>query len=71
MKRSNLAGWAGYGYCASHFRFFRGLRLYLVWPPTGMPILWALANPELNGREVLTAVLDREPNAVTDRPACC
>ncbi len=23
-KRSNLAGWAGYGYCASHSRFFLG-----------------------------------------------
>lgn len=27
VKRSELAGWAGYGYCASHSRFFRGLRL--------------------------------------------
>ena len=32
----------GYGYCASHSRFFWGLRLYLVCTPTGMPILWAL-----------------------------
>ena len=23
-QRSNLAGWAGYGYCASHSRFFWG-----------------------------------------------
>nr|WP_246121816.1 hypothetical protein [Pseudonocardia cypriaca] len=22
VKRSNLAGWAGYSYCASHSRFF-------------------------------------------------
>ena len=29
VKRSNLAGWAGYGYCASHSRFFYGLRLHL------------------------------------------
>jgi hypothetical protein len=29
-KRSNLAGWAGYGYCASHSRFFWGLRLHLI-----------------------------------------
>jgi len=30
VKRSDLAGWAEYGYCASHSRFFRGLRLHLV-----------------------------------------
>jgi hypothetical protein len=23
-KRSDLAGWAGYGYCASHSRFYWG-----------------------------------------------
>ncbi|SFF31497.1 Transposase DDE domain-containing protein [Streptomyces mirabilis] len=68
VKRSDLAGWAGCGYCASHSRFFWGLRLYLVCTPTGMPILWALANPKLDEREVLTAMLDREPDAVTDRP---
>ncbi|GAA2938663.1 hypothetical protein GCM10011428_66310 [Streptomyces violaceus] len=44
------------------------MRLYLVCTPIGMPILWALANPKLNEREVLTAMLDREPDAVTDRP---
>lgn len=26
-KRSEMVGWAGYGYCASHSRFFWGLRL--------------------------------------------
>ncbi len=29
-KRSDLAGWAQYGYCASHSRYFWGLRLHLV-----------------------------------------
>ncbi|MFF3402865.1 IS982 family transposase [Streptomyces sp. NPDC002659] len=52
VKRSDLAGCAGYGYCASHSRFFWGLRLYLVCTPTGMPILWSLANPKLDEREV-------------------
>ena len=28
-KRSDLAGEPGYGYCASHSRFFWGTRLYL------------------------------------------
>ncbi|WP_435219275.1 transposase, partial [Streptomyces sp. bgisy034] len=68
VKRSDMAGWAGYGYCASHSRFFWGLRLYLVCTPTGMPVLWALANPKLDEREVLMAMLDREPDAVTGRP---
>lgn len=27
-----MVGWAGYGYCASHSRFFWGLRLFLSAP---------------------------------------
>ena len=38
-KRSDLFGYAGYGYCASHSRWFWGLRLYLITTPAGMPIL--------------------------------
>lgn len=53
-----MAGWASYGYCASHSRFFWGLRLYLVCTPAGMPILWALADPKLGEREVLAAMLE-------------
>lgn len=34
-----------------------------------MPILWALANPKLDEREVLSAMLDREPHPATDRPS--
>jgi hypothetical protein len=34
VKRSDLAGWAEYGYCASHSRFFWGLRLHLVCAPS-------------------------------------
>ena len=36
-KRSDLAGWAEYGYCASHSRFFWGLRLHLVCTLHGLP----------------------------------
>jgi hypothetical protein len=42
-KRSDLAGFAGYGYCASHSRYFWGLRLHLVCMPTGLPVTFALA----------------------------
>ncbi|WP_237323149.1 transposase [Streptomyces sp. JJ36] len=68
VKRSDLAGWTAYGYCRSRSRFYWGLRLFLVCTPAGMPITWALASPKIDEREVLTAVLDREPHLATDRP---
>lgn len=58
VKRSDLAGHAGYGYCASHSRFYWGLKLYLVCAGDGMPIMWCLANPKLGEREVVAALLD-------------
>ncbi|WP_445261029.1 IS982 family transposase, partial [Pseudonocardia sp. D17] len=67
-KRSNLAGWAGYSYCPSHSRWFWGLRLHLVCTPAGLPITWALADPKLDERQVLMAVLDHDPTLTTDRP---
>jgi hypothetical protein len=67
VKRSNLAGFANYGYCASHSRFFWGLRLYLVCTPAGMPMLWALADPKLGEREVLAAMLDTDAEMIKDR----
>ena len=60
VKRSELAGWAGYGYCASHSRWFWGMRLYLICAPDGMPIIWGLANATLGEREVVTALLDED-----------
>lgn len=42
-KRSELAGWAQYGYCASHSRWFWGLRLHLVCTLHGLPVGFALA----------------------------
>lgn len=68
VRRSELAGWANYGYCASHSRFFWGLRLYLVCTPAGMPILWALADPKLGEREVLAAMLAADADLVAERP---
>jgi hypothetical protein len=68
VQRSDAAGWATYGYCASHSRFFWGLRLYLICTPTGMPILWALADAKIGEREVVEAMLDREPGMLAQRP---
>ena len=66
--RSELAGWAGYGYCPSHSRWFWGLRLHLVCTPAGLPITWALADPKLDERQVLMAVLEHDPTLTADRP---
>lgn len=68
VQRSDAAGWATYGYCASHSRFFWGLRLYLICTPTGLPIMWALANAKLGERDVVQAMLDREPQLLDQRP---
>jgi hypothetical protein len=62
-----MAGWANYGYCASHSRWFWGLRLYLICTPAGMPVLWALADPKIGEREALAAMLDVEPQLAAAR----
>lgn len=59
--RSDLAGWASYGYCASHSRWFWGLRLHLVCTPAGLPVTFALANPKIDEREVARDLLEAEP----------
>lgn len=58
VKRSDLAGHANYGYCASHSRWYWGLKLYLVCTGDGMPVMWCLADPKIGEREVLAALLD-------------
>lgn len=60
-KRSDLAGYAQYGYCASHSRYFWGLRLHLIATVHGLPIAWALTGAKADEREVLDAMLDRLP----------
>ena len=61
VKRSDLAGWAEYGYCASHSRFFWGLRLHLVCTLHGLPVGWALTGAKADEREVLEAILAATP----------
>ena len=60
-SRSDLAGWAEYGYCASHSRFFWGLRLHLVCTLHGLPVGWALTGAKADEREVLPTMLDSTP----------
>ena len=64
VKRSDLAGHAGYGYCASHSRFFWGFRLYLISTAEGMPIIWGLAHPKIGEREVTQALLERDHHLI-------
>ena len=64
VKRSDLAGHAGYGYCASHSRWFWGFRLYLITTAEGMPVIWGLAHPGIGEREVTAALLARDHQLV-------
>ncbi len=61
VKRSDPAGHANYGYCASHTRWYWGLKLYLVCTGDGMPIMWCLADPKIGEREVLRGVARQQP----------
>lgn len=55
--RATLAGYAGYGYCASHHKYFWGMRLYLFSTPDGMPVIWGLASPKIAEREAIEQML--------------
>ncbi len=61
-KRSDLAGDAGYGYSASHSRFYWGAKLLLIVTPDGTVTGFCLANPKLAGeREQASEMLKRQP----------
>jgi hypothetical protein len=67
-RRSDLAGWAEYGYCASHSRYFWGLRLHLVCTLQGLPVAFALAGAKADERDVLAGMLTAGPDLVAARP---
>ena len=56
-RRSDLAGWAEYGYCASHSRWFWGLRLHLLTTLHGLPAGFALTGAKADERQVLLDIL--------------
>jgi hypothetical protein len=68
VKRSDLAGWAEYGYCASHSRLFWGLRLHLVATLQGLPIGFALTGAKADERQVLLDLLHDDPTLASSRP---
>jgi hypothetical protein len=66
-KRSDLYGWAGYGYCPSHSRWYWGARLLLICTCDGTVTGFGLANPKLFGeREQARQTLTGQP---ANRPA--
>jgi len=67
-RRSDLAGWAEYGYCASHSRYFWGLRLHLVATLQGLPIGYALTGAKADERQVLLDLLNEDPTLAGSRP---
>ena len=66
-KRSDLYGWAGYGYCPSHSRWYWGAKLLLICTCDGTVTGFGLANPKLFGeREEARQMLKDQP---ANRPA--
>jgi hypothetical protein len=57
VKRSNLAGWCGYGYDASHSQYFWGMKLMIAAAPDGMITGWILVNPKMFGEQQATAMM--------------
>jgi hypothetical protein len=66
-RRSGLAGWAGYGRCPSHSRFYWGAKLMLICTCEGTITGFCLANPKLHGeRAQARLMLEHQP---ANRPA--
>ena len=61
VKRSDMAGYASYGYCASHSRYFWGLRLHLIATPSGLPVAYALTGAKVDERDTALAMLHLDP----------
>jgi hypothetical protein len=68
VKRSDAAGWAEYGYCASHSRYFWGARLHLVCTLTGLPVMFALAGAKADERETLLGMLGAARDVTAAHP---
>ena len=66
-KRSDLYGYAGYGYCPSHSRWYWGSKLLIICTCDGTITGFSLANPKLHGeRQQARQTLERQP---ANRPA--
>jgi Transposase DDE domain len=66
-RRSSLFGYAGYGYCPSHSRWYWGSKLMLICTCEGTVTGFGLANPKLTGeRDQARQMLEDQP---ANRPA--
>jgi hypothetical protein len=66
-RRSDLYGYAGYGYCPSHSRWYWGSKLTLICTCDGTVTGFGLANPKLYGeRDAARQMLTGQP---ANRPA--
>jgi hypothetical protein len=68
VKRSDLAGWAQYGYCASHTRYFWGLRLHLGCTLHGLPVAFALTGAKADERETWWTCSPSSPSSSPTAP---
>jgi hypothetical protein len=60
-KRSGLSGYAGYGYCASHSRWYWGCKLLLICTRDGTVTGFSPANPKPHGeRDQARQTLERQ-----------
>jgi hypothetical protein len=62
-RRSDLYGYAGYGYCPSHSRWYWGAKLLLICTCEGTVTGFSLANPKLAGER------DQARKTLQERPA--
>ena len=61
-RRSGLYGYAGYGYCPSHSRWYWGSKLLLICTCDGTVTGFGLANPKLYGeRKATRHILECQP----------
>jgi hypothetical protein len=67
-KRSDLFGYAGYGYCASHSRWYWGARLLLIAACDGTITGFCLASPKLPGEREQARQLLEDCPAARPRP---
>lgn len=62
VKRSDLAGFGEYGYCAPHSRFFWGLRLHMLSTLDGLPTAFAVTGAKADERYTLLGMLNETEN---------
>ena len=68
-KRSDLYGWAGYGYCPSHSRWYWGAKLLLICTCDGTITGFGLANPKLSANASKPGRCSRTSPPAARRPA--